>query len=182
MYDWIGRHNLYLTISSDKITVEQLKKRRPTLIVSYNYSHIIGRDVIEFMQGRIINLHISLLPWNRGAYPNIWSFIDNTPKGVTIHKVAEGIDTGEIIYQREVTFNIEKETFSTSYIKLHKEIQQLFKEKWKNLYDGDYKLHEQEGIGSYHSVSDFVEWVGKIPDIWEIPINILIKNGGFVED
>ncbi len=27
----------------------------------------------------IINLHISYLPWNKGAYPNVWSFIDETP-------------------------------------------------------------------------------------------------------
>ena len=38
-------------------------------------------------------MHISYLPFNRGAHPNYWSFKDNSPKGVTIHFIDNGIDT-----------------------------------------------------------------------------------------
>ncbi len=62
----------------------------------------------------IINLHISFLPWNRGAHPNFWSFYDDTPKGVTIHLIDEGIDTGAIIYQKEITFDRNEKTFESN--------------------------------------------------------------------
>ena len=50
----------------------------------------------------IVNLHISYLPWNRGAHPNFWSFFDATPTGVSIHLIDKGIDTGPIIVQKKV--------------------------------------------------------------------------------
>ena len=71
----------------------------PKLIVSYNYKHIIQPEIIVLMNGRLVNLHISYLPWNKGSDPNFWSFIDNTPKGVTIHKIDNHLDTGAILYQ-----------------------------------------------------------------------------------
>lgn len=46
-----------------------------------------------------MNLHISYLPWNKGADPNFWSCIDGTPAGVTLHHIDAGVDTGDIIAQ-----------------------------------------------------------------------------------
>ena len=64
-------------------------------------------------------MHISLLPWNRGYHPNIWSFLEDTPKGVTIHYINEGIDTGDIIVQKEIVIDEDKETLKSSYEILH---------------------------------------------------------------
>ena len=55
---------------------------------------------------KIINLHISYLPYNKGAHPNFWSFADNTPSGVTIHEVNENLDSGNIIFQKKIEFDI----------------------------------------------------------------------------
>jgi len=106
------------------------------------------------MQGSVINLHASLLPWNRGASPNIWSFLDETPKGVTIHQVDEGLDTGPIIFQKECHFVEENETFESSYLKVHGEIVNLFMMHWQDLLNGTYKLQEQKGVGSYHKMKE----------------------------
>jgi methionyl-tRNA formyltransferase len=73
-------------------------------IISYGYSHIIKQDVIDSAKNSIINLHISYLPYNRGADPNFWSWLENTPKGVTIHQIDKGIDTGDIFIQKEIKF------------------------------------------------------------------------------
>ena len=67
-------------------------------VTSFGYKHIISEDILK--KKNIINLHISYLPYNKGAHPNFWSFAENTPSGVTIHKIDKGIDTGNIIYQK----------------------------------------------------------------------------------
>ena len=76
--------------------------------ISYNYRHKINRPTIDYFDGKLINLHISYLPYNRGADPNLWSFIDDTPSGVTIHLIDEGLDTGPILIQKQPIFNNEK--------------------------------------------------------------------------
>lgn len=95
------------------------------------------------MQGQIFNLHISLLPYNREASPNFFSFIENTSKGVTIHQIDEGLDTGPILAQKELFFDESKETFASSYEKLILEIQMLFKENWSSISDKNYQLYAQ---------------------------------------
>lgn len=104
-------------------------------IISYGYRHIIKRALIEHFGDRAINLHCSLLPWNRGSDPNVWSFLEDTPKGVTIHCIDEGIDTGKIIAQREVQFD-SFETLHSTYEKLSLAIEKLLMEKWYEICSG----------------------------------------------
>lgn len=105
LYDWLTeRCELYLY--SGRLHLRQVQILCPDYIVSFNYAYLINNDVIQYMQGNIINLHISYLPWNRGVSPNIWSFIDNTPIGVTIHQVDAGFDTGKIIEKESLRQHI----------------------------------------------------------------------------
>ena len=120
----------------DSIDIEFLRNHRIHFAVSYRYRSIIKKPIIDFLRGRIINLHISLLPFNRGADPNLWSFLENTPKGVTIHYVDSGLDTGDIIAQKEIDFDVETETLATTYDKLNTEIIHLFEEHWPLIIKG----------------------------------------------
>jgi len=123
-------------------------------VVSYGYRHIVSRDIIDYMGESIINLHISLLPWNRGADPNLWSFLENTPKGVTIHHLDEGIDTGDIIAQKEVCFDLEVDTLASSYHKLNREIVALFRQHWSAIMHGEAQRRKQPAHGSFHRMKD----------------------------
>jgi len=141
LYDWLceteNPENVH--IWDAPLTVELLNSDTLSAIefvVSYNYRYIINRNIIEMFPKKIINLHISLLPWNRVASPNVWSFIEDTPKGVTIHHVDKGLDTGDILFQRQIFFDEDVETLATSYNKLHVEIQQLFQENWEAIKNG----------------------------------------------
>ena len=80
-------------------------------VVSYGYRHILKPGVIEGLGCPIFNLHISYLPYNRGAHPNFWSFYENTPAGVTIHLIDNGVDTGPIVKQKYVIFKEDEDTF-----------------------------------------------------------------------
>lgn len=150
----------------EKLSLEILKEKNPKLVISYNYNYIVPSDCIEFMNKRIINLHISFLPWNKGASPNIWSIIDNTPKGVTIHEMTSKLDEGNIIFQKEVLFNYEHHTLATSYETLNQEIVDLFIEHWDEIYSGNYVSRKQSGIGSYHTLKDLNEFRNKVDFEW----------------
>lgn len=146
--DWIENQGYSVVLCSEPLTVKQLQMAEPRIIISYAYRHIIRSDVIEYMHGKIINLHCSFLPWNRGASPNVWSFLDNTPKGVTIHIVDKGLDTGDIIYQKECFFDASLETFESTYEKLQIEIMGLFKQNWNEIFNRNYTSFPQKGKGT----------------------------------
>lgn len=138
------------------INIEFLERIKPDFIISYNYRFIIKQEIIDYMKNNIINLHISLLPWNKGAYPNVWSFLEDTPKGVTIHIIDRGIDSGPILVQKEVYFNESIETLKSSYEKLHREIQKLFKRYWHDIKNGKLEPKSQKNLkGSVHYKKDF---------------------------
>jgi len=141
-------------VTIDPITPDFIDQNNIEFLISYGYRHILKRDVLEKLPNHAINLHISYLPWNRGADPNLWSFIDNTPKGVTIHYLDEGVDTGDIITQQQVTFESEGETLATTYQKLQQEIQKLFKKCWPQIKIGICSRVKQSGCGTFHRVKD----------------------------
>lgn len=160
LYDWIREKGNEVTLYHNPITVSEIDKLMPNLVISYNYQHIVREDVINRMGDRIINMHTSFLPWNKGASPNIWSFIEDTPKGVTIHRLEKGLDTGKIIVQKQLEFDELTETLSSTYSKLNEEIIQLLIDNWDMIAAGDYILTEQNGNGSYHKTSDLKAILG----------------------
>lgn len=147
-------HGYKSDIYSERLNSEMISNLKPDFIISYNYRYIVQNDVISMMGRNIINMHISYLPWNRGASPNLWSFLEGTPKGVTIHLMSAGLDKGKILCQRECFFDENTETLSSSYETLHKVMQQLFYEKWNDIYNDKITPVPQDGIGSYHTVKE----------------------------
>lgn len=173
LFDWIATKK-QVDLYSDKLTIEVLEYYKPDLIISYNYSHIIKPEVIEHANGNIINMHISYLPWNRGSNPNFWSFVENTPKGVTIHKLDAGLDTGDIIYQERIEFDETKETLETTYNILQKKIVELLKQNWDNIVSKQYRAKPQEKVGSYHALVDYAKYKEEVR--FDVPIKDLLKN------
>jgi methionyl-tRNA formyltransferase len=114
------------------------------LILSYGYRRIIKKNIIENLKRPIINLHISYLPFNRGADPNFWSFKNKTPKGVTIHEIDDGIDTGDILFRKKINFLIKKNTsLKDTYFILRSEMEKLFKKNFNRIVSGKYKKIKQ---------------------------------------
>ena len=168
VYHWLcekeGTDNvLYF---SNKLTLSLVEALEPSYIVSFNYKHLIGKNVLEYMSGRVINLHASYLPYNRGSSPNFFSFVEDTPKGVTIHQMEEGLDTGAIYAQREIAFNEEMESFASSYERLIFEMERLFKEYWEDIKLGKIVPVEQCGEGTYHTMKELKAYKEKVPFSW----------------
>lgn len=161
---------------NERLSIKDVENIMPSFIVSYNYNYIIAQDIIEHMGGRVINMHISLLPWNRGFSPNIWSFIDDTPKGVTIHKIDASLDTGDILLQKELSFSCEKETFATTYKKLNDALQELFMDHWSQIRRGEVRPYRQQGIGSYHCKKDLEQLQRFIKFSWDDNIREFLER------
>lgn len=178
LIEWLRNYDgISLKISSDKLNFNRVINDKVDLIISYNYRYLIKKDFVNFFKGRIINLHISLLPWNKGAFPNVWSFLENTPKGVTIHFIDEGLDTGPILFQKEINIIENKETLKSSYELLHNEIQKLFVDNWIDIKNFNFTPMEQSGYGSYHSVEDFKNIDYILGDKgWDVSIQELKDN------
>jgi methionyl-tRNA formyltransferase len=142
----------------------------PEFIVSYNYRYILPKSIIDVVNGQAINLHISLLPYNKGSHPNVWSFLEDTPKGVTIHYIDEGIDTGDILIQREVYIDENRETLKSAYEILHHEIQMLFCENWQNVKNNSLisKLHQGGTIHFRREYQYFEPYIREKG--WDTPI------------
>ncbi|SES14366.1 methionyl-tRNA formyltransferase [Tranquillimonas rosea] len=144
-------------LSGDKLGPEKAAKPSQ-LIVSYGYRHIVDRATIAAVSGEIVNLHISLLPWNRGADPNIWSFLEDTPKGVTIHRLTPGLDRGPIFAQRRVEFDEAEETLASSYEKLQNVVREVFLDNVSAIAQGRIAPWPQEEGGSSHRSAELASY------------------------
>ena len=170
---WLISVEGFVMQTSEKITTELIHSNNINFIVSYGYRHILGKDILDLLPDRAINLHISYLPFNRGTDPNFWSFVENTPKGVTIHYLDEGIDTGDVIVQERVEFDTKQETLATSYEKLQLTMQDLFKQNWQDIKTIKCKRQKQVGKGTSHKVKDKRRLNHLLEDGWDTLLCVL---------
>lgn len=164
-------------IKKKKFIVQQKNKKLSLknfnnydLIVSFGYRHIINKNILSNLKRPIVNLHMSYLPYNRGAHPNFWSLIENTPIGVTIHEVDEGIDTGPIIVQKKIKLdpNLDSQnTFKKTYKILKKEVEKLFIDNFQILIEKSYNLKKQK---SKNFTSHKKNELPKFLNNWDIKI------------
>lgn len=83
--------------------LNQLREMNPDLIVTAAYGQILPGNILAIPPLGCINVHASLLPEYRGASPIQQALIDGRKKtGISIIYMDEGMDTGDIILQREL--------------------------------------------------------------------------------
>ena len=100
---------------------EQVRNVRPDLIIVVAFGQILKRNLLTIPEWGVINIHASLLPKYRGAAPIQWAILNNEPKtGLTVMRMDEGLDTGPILFKREVPI-LEDETAG----QLHDRLSQL---------------------------------------------------------
>ena len=171
--NWLKSIGEEITQTETAVVAEDVQ--RFDFLISYGYRHIIKPDVLALFPNRAINLHASYLPWCRGSDVILWSVVDeNTPHGVTIHYLDEGIDTGDIIIQGLVPVDDCNDTLRTLYERHHNWLQRLFKENWMSIRDGEFMGNQQTGLGSYHTVADRSKVEHLLHDQWDTPIIYLI--------
>ena len=104
-----------------------------------------------------VNFHPALLPVNRGWFPHVHSLIDGSPCGVTLHQVEQGADTGAIWAQKQVDIS-PLDTARSLYLRLQKEIVDLFVSSWEQIIEGNIEPCPQNEINAvYHAKNEIDE-------------------------
>lgn len=89
-------------------SVSYLKKLNADLFVVISFGQILKREILSIPKLYAVNVHGSLLPKYRGAAPTNWAIINGDAKsGITIIRMNEKMDEGDIILKREVAIGLE---------------------------------------------------------------------------
>lgn len=101
-----------------------------------------------FRSEQLFNLHFSLLPAYKGMYTSCHPILRGEQySGVTLHKIDEGIDTGDIIAQKRFQLS-PRETAETLYHKYNIFGAQLLAENLENIFNLNFNSKEQPAFGS----------------------------------
>jgi methionyl-tRNA formyltransferase len=142
-------------------------------IVSDRSRYLISADIIKFLKKKIVNLHPSFLPWNKGYHPNYWSIKEKTPHGVTLHFIDENIDTGDIIAKTRLYYS-DFDTLKSTYDRSRRAMVGLFEVFWDDIREGNITgVPQQKEKGSLHYKIDFKNEFEKLKDGWDTRVNII---------
>jgi phosphoribosylglycinamide formyltransferase-1 len=114
-----GRKGAGLTEEAEQAYIERIRSFSPKLIVLAGFMRIIKRPFIEAFEGRLINLHPSLLP----SFPGMSGIEQAYHYGVkitgcSVHWVTPELDAGPIIDQKAVRIE-ESDTLEVLSKKVH---------------------------------------------------------------
>lgn len=95
--------------ASDPVFCDLIPAKRVDLIIVVAFGQILRRRLLEIPAWGVINIHASLLPAYRGAAPIPWVILNREPKtGLTLMRMDEGLDTGPILFQKEIAIGDEE--------------------------------------------------------------------------
>ena len=166
------KHNvplLKINNVNDKEVIESLIKNDIDWLFIIGWSQIARRDLLNIPKKGCIGMHPTLLPVGRGRAAIPWAIIKGLDKtGVTMFKLDEGVDTGDIIAQREI--RIDNEITATElYDKINKMHTQLISDKWVDIISDNIKPKKQnEKLAT--------EWPGRKPEDGQITENMTMDE------
>jgi methionyl-tRNA formyltransferase len=158
IYEWLCDRDRVdvLAMITQKDQLSLIERQQPEMVVSVGYDYIIPPEMLSVPDRGCVNLHPAFLPYNRGRSPNVWSIVEDTPAGATLHYMDAGVDTGDIVARTTV-----EKRFDDTGKELHKRIENaqfdLFVEHWPDIESGEAEPVPQDESGTYHELSDFEE-------------------------
>ena len=136
--------------------IETLRQLKPEAIVVVAFGQIIPKEILEMAPYGCLNVHASLLPKYRGAAPIPWAVIDGEKEsGVTIMRMDEGLDTGDMISRSVVSLD-PKETGGSLFDKLSQVGAKLLVETLEQVKNGQavYERQPEQSPTAYASMID----------------------------
>jgi methionyl-tRNA formyltransferase len=146
---------------NDNEVIEALTKYHIDWLFIIGWSQIARKELLNTPNKGCIGMHPTLLPVGRGRAAIPWAIIKRLSKtGVTMFKLDEGVDTGDIIAQGEIELDNEI-TATELYDKVNTMHTQLIRDKWVDIIsDKIYPIKQDDHLAT--------EWPGRKPEDGEI--------------
>jgi len=174
-YSWLnGREDVEVkALLTERSQLSLIEILEPDIVIASGFEHKVTEDIIEVPEIGTVNLHPSLLPFNRGSHPYIWSLVDGTPAGVSIHYMNDKIDEGPVIARQKVEKK-PSDTAETLYERLQARQFELFKQNWGEIKRGVRGSEQHLARGTVHRSSE-------LDELAEIDLGEEIEAGEFID-
>ncbi len=155
----------------DDSIIKSLRNLNPDFCFSFYYRKIFKKECIDISSEGFINIHPSLLPKYRGPVPSMWALLNgDSQTGVTIHYIDEGIDSGDIIAQKEVQIDLSISGFDLNN-RLMDEGSNLFQEILPLILSNRVKRVKQNYkdatyYGPFKPTIKYIDWHTQTKDIY----------------
>jgi methionyl-tRNA formyltransferase len=98
-----GISSFYAKDINSKDSINWIDSKKPDIIFCFGWSWLIKKNILELAPLGVVGFHPTALPENRGRHPIIWALVLGLKKTAsTFFFMDEGVDTGDIISQKEV--------------------------------------------------------------------------------
>ena len=151
-------HNFNLDISDGKI-LKLIKKKNYAFIINTG-DQIFNEKIIKASKNKIFNIHLSLLPKYAGVWTMFQQMSDNEKyTGVTIHKINNYLDSGEIIIQKKIILN-KKHTLFENQLKCYKLIPDMIFKSINTNFKSIRKIKKKK-LYNYPNINDWKKFRSK---------------------
>ena len=151
------RHYKGKEIWDSQSIFEVLEPLKVDFLISVYWPWLIKSFALNLFKDSI-NFHPALLPKNRGWYPHVYNIKDVTESGVSLHRIAQEADSGDI-WASKVVPQKKTDIASDLYLRLQSEIVELFKKTWPKIIEGAIiPTVQNESEASYNSKNDIAKF------------------------
>lgn len=120
------------------------------LVVGIHFPYLVPEEVLRTPRVGVLNLHPAYLPFNRGWHTPSWAILEGTPVGATLHFMDVGIDSGDVVHQRELEVS-PADTADSLYARLKRLELEVFREAWPEIAAGTFRRTPQDpAAGTAH--------------------------------
>ena len=138
------------------VKLEEVYKYHDAIFLSLEFDKIIKPSL--FNTQNLFNIHFSILPAYKGMYTSALPLINaECETGVTLHKIDSGIDTGDIISQKEIKIS-ENDTARKLYLKYINEGTKLVVENLISLINNNYESFPQSSLSSSYFGKNSIDY------------------------
>jgi len=172
--------NIEFKTWTDTINHEQLKDMGVELVIKDKYPLHLEEKIFE-LGINIITFAPGYMPYNKGANSNLWSIIDDTPKGGSIYYMRDKFDYKSsypvYLIKRFIVDLSPNETLGTSFEKIYKQIYYHFNLVWPQILTNQVdEVKFEKNEGSFHSKEDSTAFLQSLEKGYDTKISDIKKS------
>ena len=155
------------------VELSELYDQERLIFLSLEFDKIIAPS--KFISNQLFNIHFSMLPAYKGVYTACWPILNGEKfSGVTLHKIEQGIDTGNIISQAQIELT-DAMTSRDLYVRCLTESKKLLEQNLASILDQSYEEKQQQSKGSTYFSKDSLDFSSLSIDLKQTAENICIQ-------